>query len=237
MNDTSIQRKPATQLFFVADCENVSAVELKRFSGRASDGGYSRDVDAIPAKMVTPKIASRIENSAVSSRGRIRHGQSRRLSQGACDTRQGEIVHFGRTTCGLRNDVINVEGCFLGQLRQPAVFAAVFGAADNRLAHKFWSRHAIKRPVCSNARNVNATARENHSCEPSLRLHGVRCPSKVDLNLVCRAVRAAGVRHLRGVASGSSLPAFQLPVGWSVTYMRLSFLGRNLPADGGFSKF
>ena len=133
-----------------------------------------------------------------------------------------EVVQRRRASCGLWNDVINVEGCFLRELGKKTVFAAIVGALDDGLAQVVRNRHAAIRFFCLSARSGGVAMREGRLSQPSLQLRDVPRPSRLDRNPACRAIREDAARHLPGGAVAPSRQAFRLQTEWSEAYARYS---------------
>lgn len=209
---------PFAENFFAPDCLGHSAIQTQCRNGSATGWAKTNDASPIPAKMQTPRVAPRVEQLDFIPVFGISRFQSCAFSKRAGNARQRQVVQRRRTARIQRNDVVNVEGRFLGGLGEAAVFATVLRAVNDLTPELRRDGHAVSDDRCSVVANVAGATRADHSNQqgPLLlasrrSLGGRRCPAY-------RADREAASARPLAVETLPDRPASALSVGWLETY-------------------
>jgi hypothetical protein len=107
----------APQRFFFANRHDAGPVETQKFDCRSSLGGKADYLFIPPLEMFIPSVFARIEDRDTFFRFRIGFYLSRFLSKRAGDTSKRKIARNGFTGFALRNDMVDVKGSLLANLR------------------------------------------------------------------------------------------------------------------------
>ena len=182
-----------------------------------SDCRHSKYLGALQAKMCLPIVAARIEHRALLPGNRVGHSLSCRFSQRTRNAGQGQVFGRGWTSGRFRNDVINVEGCFLRKLGKATILASVAGAFYHCVPQDFGNRHATKQLVSPSVRSANGARKADRSIRTTLRLRDVLHPSGLLPNPACPTIRGGAVRHHQAGEGASIRRAFRSQTGSSVT--------------------
>jgi hypothetical protein len=114
---------PERRLLF-PDSEDQRSVHLQSRDRSPSGGCQPNKGDTIPAEVLSPVVASGIEEGRVPAALRISRRLSGRLSERARHAREREVFNLCLAGCRDRHDMVDMEGRFLTFLRQPTVLAA-----------------------------------------------------------------------------------------------------------------
>lgn len=120
--------------FLLTDGNNQRPVYLQGLDRRAAGCGTPEQEGALPAEVVVPQVAPRMEEGDLLTTLRVDGSLTGCLAKRARNTGEGEIVAGVGTASGHRHDVVDVKGCFLSQLRKTVVLASVAGTPDNEPA-------------------------------------------------------------------------------------------------------
>lgn len=120
--------------FLLTDGNHQGPVHLQGPDRRAAGGGAPKQEGALPAEVVVPQVAPRMEEGGLLTTLRVDGSLTGGLAKRARNTGEGEIVAGVGTASGHRHDVVDMKGRFLTQLRKAAVLASVAGTPDNEPA-------------------------------------------------------------------------------------------------------
>jgi hypothetical protein len=120
--------------FLLADGDDQGPIHLQGLKRRAAGCGAPEQARALPAEVVVPQVAPRMQEGDVLSTHRVDGGLTCSLAQRARNTSEGEIVAGVLTASYHRHDVVDMKGRFLTQLRKAAVLASVAGTPDDEPA-------------------------------------------------------------------------------------------------------
>ena len=218
MNWSSVNSEPPTLSFFETNIEDARTIHQQCFGTCPASWCYPDDLNAVPSEMIAPVVPPRIEKRRVRPGFGIQCGLARALGQRTGDAGQGKIFQLRRTPRRLRNNVINVEGCFLGELGKQAILATIVGALDDGLSQMVGNGHPFTQLACGGARNADGEAKADRSSLPNPGLPGAPHRLADGRNPVCPTIDAAGVRPLLASAADPDHRATRFQTELSATY-------------------
>src|SRR5260221_14728091 len=102
------RRVPPKLQFERPNNQMLQTVESQRVDRCPPSGGDSCDLATSPAKVMIPRLFSRIEQLGCQAGLGITSDLARSFAQRTVDASQGEIAENSRTACNHRNDMIQV---------------------------------------------------------------------------------------------------------------------------------
>lgn len=214
------RRMPSAQSLFQSCGENVWAIHLQCFNCRPRYWRKSDKRHSVPAEVFSPVVPSRVEQRSFQTGRRIDGSLPCALAQGTSDTRQSQILQSGRTAGRARNNVVDVEGGFLGKLRQQTVLAATVRPLNHCLSERLRDGHVVTRLVSSAARLEVGATRSSRSIRRVPPLRGAHRQSVAFRRPACREVPATGGSPLLGDETAQGREAVLLRIAWFLAYAR-----------------
>jgi hypothetical protein len=102
--------------FLITDRQDQGPIHCQGVNGCSTACRAPLNSDSLPAKVLAPDIASRMEQSHLLSAPRISSGLTSGFAQGARDTGKRKSISGVLPACADRNDVVDVEGRLLAFL-------------------------------------------------------------------------------------------------------------------------
>jgi len=128
-----LQRKSPLCHERLPDGNKVRIIDREHLNRDPANYASRDQLSSGPCEMLSPLIASRVEQPHDLSGSRVASGNIRTFVPIAVQTGEGEIFEVGRTPMLLRYDVIDVKRQRISRSREPAVFAATIGPAPDLL--------------------------------------------------------------------------------------------------------
>jgi hypothetical protein len=212
---------PSQGLFFANGLNNCSIQCQSRDSG-ASNWADADHFSAIPAKMQSPRISTRVENGGSLRGFRIQGRLAGSLSQRTGNAGKSQIIQNCLAPGKNRNSVVNMKNRFLAGLGETTILASVFSPMDYLTPKVRRDVHAATSAGCSTGVNEVEAAKACRQLPLSLWPRVFRLPSERGLRPACQARPAAGDEHPLAGGTLPGRPASPFVVGWLETYL-LSF--------------
>jgi hypothetical protein len=108
--------------------DSLGSVHSKDFDGRSSDGRAPGQHRAAPGEMLLPSVLAGVEESCQQTRLGIEAGDIGPFVDVVIQAGQRQVFRDGRAVVLLGNDMVDLERQNIEPLREPTVFAGVFGA-------------------------------------------------------------------------------------------------------------
>lgn len=179
----------------------------------------------LPAKMIGPVLAARIEKSHTPASQRIDRRTARFLSQRTGYASQRQVSFCSSAAGAARHDMIDVERGFLADLRQSAVFATLAGALQYQAAQPL--RHVLHVRCVPLA--AARSARRRSSDRVSARFTSPSASSRSSaVNNFPRSCRSSKSASRLSTPAGSRKPAKS---SGSSSSIAMDWLKRVFPAD------
>ena len=129
-----------TGCLFLTDRQDQGPIHGQCLDRRPTYRRSAPDTDALPAEVLAPDVATRMEQSHQLTAHGINSSLARCLAQGAGNASERQVVGDRRTASLDRNDVVDVEGRFLTLLRQPAILTPPTGSLHHKPSKLEWNR-------------------------------------------------------------------------------------------------
>ena len=118
----------------------LASVHEQDIDGRSSDGGSAGQYRADPGEMHLPNVVAGMEEPCQQTCVGVEARDIRPLMEVVTEAGQRQILSDRRSVVLLGNDVVNLEGQSVEPLREPPVFAGVFGAVPDQTFQRLVQR-------------------------------------------------------------------------------------------------
>ena len=212
---------------------SVRPIETERIDCGPACGADTNDSDSIPAEVEPPRITAGMKERNSFAGSWVGGGLTRAFAQRTRDARERQIARLGRSRRLQRNNVIDVKGGFLPELREAAILAPVSSAMNDLRAKMRGDKHGITPLAWPGVVRANESAKEPRPGQPAPRPRASRRRSIVCPDLACRAASAAAYRRLLEVGILPGRRATQSRTGCALTYSlnRCADATRRCPAS------
>lgn len=186
----SLRRVSASFTFFRPDRDDQRTVQRQAVHNRPTDRSHAHEVRAVPPEMITPEIVSWVKDWHQGLRLWINQVLSRPLSQRTRHACKRKVLRT-IVVCGRRrNDVIDMKGCLLPDLRQAAILATITCALNDHRPKLPGDRtHSAEAPLPR--RSDRSLRRDNNSERFTSPSASSRSPSVSASPRSCRSSRAS----------------------------------------------